>query len=182
MTPWTKHLWLWYKRRCEVKSRWGAEACSKPSLLVPRGSAKLLLMLPWWSVNSLSRSDDLWPRLQRVESSSRLRRSVFRQKSAHWRLRGCLIRSRLENLTESQKTVAISCVDYEISSFFNNNPPWKEKHSKWMKRRSLVLISLLCIWLDLYVPIWVHFSFCLVLIASFDWNLVLHSFVFPAHF
>lgn len=130
-----------------MKSRWGAEACSKPSLLVPRGSAKLLLMLPWWSVNSLSRSDDLWPRLQRVESSSRLRRSVFRQKSAHWRLRGCLIRSRLENLTESQKTVAISCVDYEISSFFNNNPPWKEKHSKWMKRRSLILISLLCIWL-----------------------------------
>lgn len=130
-----------------MKSRWGAEACRKPSLLVPRGSAKLLLMLPWWSVNSLSRSDDLWPRLQQVESSSRLRRSVFRQKSAHWRLRGCLIRSRLENLTESQKTVAISCVDYEINSFFNNNPPWKEKHSKWMKRRSLVLISLLCIWL-----------------------------------
>lgn len=166
-----------------MKSRWGAEACSKTSLLVPRGSAKLLLMLPWWSVNSLSLSDDLWPRLQRVESSSRLCRSVFRQKSAHWRLRGCLIRSRLENLTESQKTVAISCVDYEISSFFNNNPPWKEKHSKWMKWRSLVLISLLCIWLDLYVPIWVHFSFCLVLIALFDWNLlVLHSFVFPAHF
>lgn len=78
--------------------------------------------------------------------------------------------------TESQKTVAISCVDYEISSFFNNKPPWKEKHSKWMKQRSLVLISLLRIWLFFIFLTELFFSSQICFLSFHYWNFMFFFF------